>query len=209
MKKYFAKFLPVEGEVKEGDVSFWEQREGYYAGKFFKVDSGNIAHAQVSGWKKYKLMLCSRDIKIGDEVYAEPQALNGLKFRIIEFKGYWQKDTQETTYNVILEYIQHPTKPDLIGKHYEWQPEACWKTVGEVSPNATWVVDNQEFDESDVAIYEMKGLKERGEELMKSDNYLDQIKGKAMMSVIEPKCIKDNKGKTIVTIKCPTCKSFH
>jgi hypothetical protein len=59
--KYFAKWLAVEGEIKEGD--FWIAKDGsYHTGATKSV----LRHANLSGCKKVKLFLCSRDIQVGD-----------------------------------------------------------------------------------------------------------------------------------------------
>jgi hypothetical protein len=68
-KKYFAKYLPIEGEIKEGDY-------------FIEKDTlGNdnilpclgllslVPHDHLVSRKKVKLFLCSRDIQVGDKVY--------------------------------------------------------------------------------------------------------------------------------------------
>ncbi len=61
MKTYFAKYLPVEGEIKEDD---------YYIAynEIFKADnkftSNNSNNPNGLGYMKVKLFLCSRDIDL-------------------------------------------------------------------------------------------------------------------------------------------------
>jgi hypothetical protein len=69
MEKYFAKYLPVEGEIKEGDIvdvavysnpivqGFSIERRPYKNGD------------RLADNKKYKLFICSRDVQVGDKVY--------------------------------------------------------------------------------------------------------------------------------------------
>lgn len=57
MKPYFAKYLPVEGEVKDGDYAI--------------NSAGSIAQYLVNNdesrkFQKVQLFLCSRDIQVGD-----------------------------------------------------------------------------------------------------------------------------------------------
>ena len=76
-KKYFTKYLHVEGEIKEGDI--FEVEKGTYSKLIsminntckclcihgFKVGQEYTCHA-VNLQKKFKLFLCSRDIKPED-----------------------------------------------------------------------------------------------------------------------------------------------
>lgn len=59
--KYFAKYLPVEGEIKEGDKALKSN------GKIVYVNKAAAKHL-TKDWKKAKLFLCSRDIQVDDEV---------------------------------------------------------------------------------------------------------------------------------------------
>ena len=82
MKKYFAKYLPVEGEIKEGDKFLADGRIYTFFGfdgaksSVNTVESGYIYHSAnnsarewLSKLKKVKLFLCSRDVMIGDKAY--------------------------------------------------------------------------------------------------------------------------------------------
>ena len=62
MKKYFTKYLPVEGEIKKGDWAIdCENRIFQSKGKYSdKRDT------------KVKLFLCSRDIQVGDKYLTAP-----------------------------------------------------------------------------------------------------------------------------------------
>jgi hypothetical protein len=65
--KYFAKYLPVEGEIEEGDV--------FQSGTFISspVDKGYLKEMKkrpndFPNLTKVKLFLCSRDIQVGDTI---------------------------------------------------------------------------------------------------------------------------------------------
>jgi hypothetical protein len=88
MKKYFAKYLPVEGEIK-----------------------------------KVKLFLCSRNIEVGDKYY-----YNGTETDICDSE-------------IRLEQIKEQEE-----KHGQKR----FKVIGEISPEAIWVKEEDGFDEDDI-----------------------------------------------------------
>jgi hypothetical protein len=119
-KLFFAKLLPVEGEIKNGSkvatytvsgtiadiitVKFTEK--GLYGEEtenYYDLEAGNL--------KLVKLFLCSRDIVVEN-------------------------------------------KSTLMGRLYSLDPvvqkmESEYKVIGEISPEATWVKDGDEFDETE------------------------------------------------------------
>lgn len=131
-KLYFAKYLPVEGEIQEGDS--------------FITPSGAICNEYklaIKGiHKKFKFFLCSRDIRVGDKV----------KFQLVPNKTPWvdgeviwqEADTTEIKLDTETTVI---TTPD----HF------CFKVMGEISPKATWVKEGDEFDEYKEDITLFKG----------------------------------------------------
>jgi hypothetical protein len=111
-KKYFAKYLSVEGEIKEGDP--------------VQIDGGQVI-LYSSKWqntfrkfnrKKVKLFLCSRDIQVGDKVTFN----------------------DGTTSEVPKDYPLYILR----------EGSACTKVIGEISSNASWVKEGDEFDEEDI-----------------------------------------------------------
>jgi hypothetical protein len=95
MSNHFAKYLPVEGEIKEGDMMFikfphpqGQIRKCWYIYKHeeheeqLMIDDpkdpnrgrGFLKRNEV---KKAKLFLCSRDIQIGDLVFASHEEYAG------------------------------------------------------------------------------------------------------------------------------------
>lgn len=104
MKKFFAKYLPVEGSIRKGD---------YYIANDGKPTLA-LVEADYHQWlKRAELSLCSRDIKVGDDYYK-----NG---RDITLFGIYSEPTDK-----------------------------CFKKIGKVSPDATWVKEGDEFDEGEL-----------------------------------------------------------
>lgn len=122
-KKYFAKYLPVEGEIKEvGDVALYPNGFSETASSETLSDLiGNTA------CKKAKLFLCSRDIQVGDKFIFDDDLLAG-PFEVIS------KETKISAGQAPIDSIQ--------GKGF--------KIIGEISPDATWVKEGDEFDEEDI-----------------------------------------------------------
>ncbi len=75
MKKYFAKYLPVEGEIKDDDHF---EEEDITGKKYILKNLGPLSllpHDHLKRRQKVKLFLCSKDIEVGDIV--KEQLLNG------------------------------------------------------------------------------------------------------------------------------------
>lgn len=126
MKTFFAKYLPVEGELNKGDISFWDDSEGFLSEKFFTVTESVLAHAYAMRWKKYKLFLCSRDIQVGDTYH----------YSITEI------DVCDS--EIRLEQIKEQEK--LHG-------QKRFKVIGVVSSDAlSYVKDGDEFDAEQLLI---------------------------------------------------------
>jgi hypothetical protein len=124
--KYFAKYLPVEGEIKEGDITISsdgylaKRLETYYHYKW--LESGKrqlLSEEETAQMKKVKLFLCSRDIQVGDKIYSFSRNVY---------------DTVSNEHHIKLLEIQ-------------WR--AWVKPIGEISPDATWVKDGDEFEEDE------------------------------------------------------------
>lgn len=116
MKKYFVKYLPVEGEINDGD--YWI-RNGI-------VSNEIVAHG-ICDCKRVKLFLCSRDIQVGDECY-HTKYLN---------LGKWA--------------LKEGGIQDCVDWHGENVDEShLFKVLGEISPEAIWVKEGDEFEEDDI-----------------------------------------------------------
>ena len=151
MKKYFAKYLPVEGEIKEGDVAL--NKQGYGLSRVGKKVEGSIAEFEMhtmrpyesdvtpgkmctrtsNSYKQYeqkvKLFLCSRDIQADDELYYP----EGVEDKIRkEYNRY--SDGNETYEQWFLGSIKWILSLGVC------------KVIGQISPEATWVKEGDEFN---------------------------------------------------------------
>jgi len=110
--KYFAKYIPVEGEIKENDLVInidSDSRPFPYAGE----------HPQY--FKKVELSLCSRDIQVGDENVR------------VGLDGYQPKITKGDIEAIKFFREAAPDHPDndyfkVVGKI---SPEATWVREGD------------------------------------------------------------------------------
>lgn len=122
--KYFTKYLPVTGEVKEGDTFFFK--------------NSTLPHIKNSLLEiKYplsrdddpkilvKLFLCSRDIQIGDKFDQLP-GINGITY-----------ECKEKTEEFI---IDNEGKSRTIN--------SCFKIIGKISSGAKWVKEGDIFEET-------------------------------------------------------------
>lgn len=191
MKKYFCKFLPVEGEIKEAksphvnDGDFYIDREGKIYRNGWKGISPPV---DIFKFKKAKLFLCSRDIQVGDKVrsfnYPEQEEREVINLRVS--KKMVGKDTHSEIYH--LADIQYPNE---IGTAAVSQ---FFKVIGEISPDATWVQEGDEFDEDEV------------------QECIGQPHSKQAIPVIEPwksKILKDKPECFIVFKIKGQCGHFH
>lgn len=142
--KYFAKWLPIEGGIKEGNK-----------GVLLLRNSIPTPH---------KLFLCSRDIQAGDKV--QFSICNGAKWKELLCI---EKDED----GVVLEDGEYEirTTPDRTNQ--------CFKIIGQISTQATWIKEGDEFEFEDLQFAIYPPEHERAYEIGS------------------------------VHIKCPTCKTFH
>ncbi len=166
--KYFAKYLPVEGEIKEEDyveidkfelvdgklqkVGRWVLPMLFFLTPQFGTEPLSLEDTvknlkEGANCKKVKLFLCSKDIQVGDkDVYVEPQAVEnyqkGLRFEVVNL------ELLEKDYLIAdIKYLANPTKPSSVGHVREWPCDAIWKVIGEISSKATWIKEGDGFDE--------------------------------------------------------------
>ena len=163
MRKYFTKYLPVEGEVQEG-------------GKFLHTKTGLIETAiHVHGphthpHKPVKLFLCTSEIQLGDTWYND------------WFHPYPKGQVADTNTKVIDANLT------VGGDNNEHE---SFKVIGEVSPDAIWVTEGMEFEESQLIF------------LASSDGTCWFKTPTKDLSYINPKL------KVRIEVLCPTCKTFH
>lgn len=137
-KKYIAKYLPVEEEIKEGDR--YKEKGNRYKEKgnsnligIAKIpkDWNNPHTSYYDGYQKVELFLCSRDIKVGDKVYVPVYETYGK--------------VQDT-------YRESKTEVEVSGRFYPevFPKEDLIKPIGKISPEAKWVKEDDEFDEDEI-----------------------------------------------------------
>ena len=119
----FAKYLPVEGEIKEGD-------------KF------NSLYGELPGSQHTRLFLCSRDIQVGD------------KFRKLS-----NSEIEFTASKVEMGSGENYFPKEMLVWHTEDQLSwwlklsETFKVIGEISPEATYVKEGDEFDEEEIELW--------------------------------------------------------
>lgn len=161
--KYFCKYLPVEGEIKEGSIvkTMGESMSSYKEGE---MPSNKRAY------QLYKLFLCSRDFKVGS-----------IKTNIETGK----ETLLENEAMVSLACMQQGI---LVVK------------VGEISPEATFVKENDEFSEEQVAY--CHSMEDNPDEFI-------LIKDWSLWISNNPYIGKGYKNlQMMVNIKCPCCDKF-
>jgi len=183
--KYFVKYLPVEGKCKRGEIGW-------------SINNATCLYDEglPEGYcKPVKLFLCTRDIQVGDKVYAEPDAVKlGESFIIHKL------ETLDGNYTIAE--IEYFTK--FPGNTREWPADNLWKVIGSVSPDAIWVKEGDQFEEEqikrDILTKEYDSESDeveythyhpKGTEVFKISKYEDFI------------C------EYSIKIRCPSCGIFH
>lgn len=169
MKPYFAKLLPTKGEIGRGDK--YLHPNGCIQQLAKDVSLSLLPEINKKG-KLIKLFLCSRDIQVGDKFH--------------------RKYTKGTGYTPEMECIGKDTTNTIfysqgINDEIYNARDLCFKVIGEISPEATWVKEGDEFDE------------EEWQNVRYADGctYVDYDKNYT------------GRDGYFVEIKCPTCKKFH
>lgn len=128
-KPYFAKWLPVEGEIKEGDWVLSAHKDPNLSDYLYHLIGEELALYQRDckyyPGKKVKLFLCSRDIQVGDKVWSQD-------------KGFFEADQMLININT------------NAAVSFKYPPI---KVIGEISPNAlSFVKEGDEFDKEDISL---------------------------------------------------------
>ena len=142
--KYFTKYLPVEGEIEIKKKTPLVRPDGKFT--FFNIDTPEKVKKfkesfEPKGYKPAKLFLCNRDIQIGDKITYMDKYQGTLEASTI---GKYQFTDQDG------------------GIHYLHLGDEIYgfKVIGEISPEATWVKEGDEFEEEDVKCYKHLILKD-------------------------------------------------
>lgn len=129
MKTHFAKYLPVEGEIKEGD--YWQHPKGPVFPWTEAYARGPISTGLM---KKVKLFLCSRDIKVGDGIKTKCKE-EWLDAKVLELPPEY---SDYANYRIVCGSMESYS----LGMY-------TIKIIGEISPEATWVKEGDQFDEGE------------------------------------------------------------
>lgn len=146
-KPIFAKYLPVEGEIKEGSIV--QDSLGYYC---IGSEEGVRVYKE-AGKSPHKLFLCSRDIKVGDKVWTTDYNL--LMEGIVE--SFYSEKEDMVVLNTLSPSVRKTT---------------CFKKIGEVSPDAVWVKEGDEFDDYKTSYINQKGTIIAKPENKELDNFI-------------------------------------
>lgn len=190
--QYFTKFLPVEGEIKEGDIVqgvsgyFYQVKDIFHdAGKATSIKGESLLLSQL---QKVKLFLCSRDIQVGDIMTV---LSNGCLWgkpgeTCILMENFRAKCAVKAHSGMV--YYAHC---DIA---FSVQQGTVTKVIGEISPAAVWIKEGDEVDEAQTLPV-----------ILYADNkpVLPYTWGKELQNDYP------NEYRDAYQIKCPTCGTFH
>lgn len=137
MKEYFAKYLPVEGEIKReiGGMKIFDSK-GIIQHIAEDVQLELLPNLNKI-CKKAKLFLCSKNITFGN---------NNIRWEQSPYTfSSWSRDKDNKKINLFTEVKGR--RIDISSLESE-----CFKIIGEISPEATWVKEGDEFEEKDIKI---------------------------------------------------------
>lgn len=182
MKKYQAKFLPVEGDIEIGDYYMWRGFPTKDEWTITRFTGANPFPVEADkDHKKVKLFICSKDIRIGDKF----NSANGTGFIAIRVesdkiysKGGLYSDVEEVAHD----------------KTY------CHKVIGVKSDDADWVKNGDEFDKGEIAYRWSE--EDQPDTFVYIHEWVDFLKEKGYEKI--PDYLKCSE----VSIQCPHCKTF-
>lgn len=182
MMKYFTKYLPVEGEIKENDTfiitnpRIQDHPSGLIRTCYHIIKDQGCWSEKNQNWTSEKC----------DFLYIDPLES--------EFWGFVERHHAKKaklflcTKNVNIDdntidgIIKKEKLNDFIFENGKClQKSLCYKVIGEISPNAVWVTEGIEFDEDEV----------------KESYVITNDKRSSSYNL------------HWYRIKCPTCKQFH
>jgi hypothetical protein len=146
MKKYFVEIIPVEGEIKDGvDVIFNIGSDVVH--RNIKVDSTSVydSNGKLLFDKectiRVKLVLCSRDIKKGDEIYSDfdksPLGKSGVDAQGFNFKIIGEISPEATWVKKGMEFDRNEIQP-----HYLFGG-STWRQWPDDTDESYWLEDNR------------------------------------------------------------------
>lgn len=182
--KYFAKYLPVEGIIGDGDTYLFEDKIQTCKVSVIK-ELEELYQQKIAEYQKVQLFLCSRDTQVGDEICVRYRDGNEIKIHgQLIYDGELPRG----------EWVKHIS---MVDKRYDF------KVIGSISPQAIWVKEGDEFEDNDLE-FVFKYIGDTGKDFEDIVNPLiftaKQIGwGHNFGSIISK----------VIRIKCSQCKSFH
>lgn len=208
-KPYFAKYLSVEEEIKEQDLASYKDnivRVDEFTHDdtvaIFNLDGSENQYNEVKEdvfkelAKKVKLFLCSRDIQVGDEldcVYTLPDGGDFHKKGEVVLNG---NGIDNIAYTIKTKDAFYPSGfgKEFIPKEY------AYKVIGEISPEAIFVKENDEFAEEQIN-------KQWYDDSGSDDQPWKDFKGYDKYMTWEE--LQKENTKLRIQIKCSNCGHFH
>jgi hypothetical protein len=123
MKKYFAKYLPVDLKYKSDTDLFIFKVKGKWSKPAY---ADELVGKQVEAVARVELFLCSKDIVVGDLVY-----------NMHDIFIPWVACDKEPNKKINWGYIEDVNK-------------FCFKSLGTISEDAGWVLEGDDFYEDEV-----------------------------------------------------------
>jgi hypothetical protein len=139
--KYFIKLFPTTDKPVDGDLVQIERPIGH----ILLIIKGNNAVSQDGALTypldkvtpiKLKAFLCSRDIKVDDKIY----------------NNYVNDGLSSTCTKLFTDEDREYQWDGIVNDETYFNFTDWYKIVGEVSPDATWIRNNDEFDEEDLCL---------------------------------------------------------
>ena len=221
---YFAKFLPVEGEIKDGDWTIDKNilsspdrqlvqilkvdypETNYKSGK---TETGTYSSAGLDKLQKVKLFLCTNDIQVGDKIRSssyirvekwpsgKPLHINGNSHDLSKKLEVKEFNTGEYGHDIMT------VEGVLVFKG------SAFKVIGEISKDAIWIKEGDVFEEEEVEVYRNPNFNDP--DSMTSDEYnRARIRWKSYFG--HPR-FQDNEvfkiNQVYIKVKCKNCLTFH
>lgn len=186
--KYFTKYLPVEGEIKEGDTALNNHGNPFTVTIAYSKEQV-LALNNNPHFKKVKLFLCSRDIQLGDIVFNKYYS---------EYQ--WPAGKILNTNSEVMDAgMLSGGEPDHTTDYKypegEWEyHHQTYKVIGEVSPNAIWVKEGMEFENEELIVH--------------VDEY-NRFTIPVWLAHLRFVGGKDKEKPYTIQFKCFTCNTFH
>lgn len=152
--KYFAKYLPVEGEIGEDDYIYEKSLSDVSIHKvykrndelvFFRFTNVPIKLSKANNPKKVKLFLCNRDIEIGDKFIVPDHYLETYDTMLSD-----EVECTDISEDDKIIHFKCGTSIGGIMHSGVFREENPYKIIGEISSKAIWVKEGDEFDEDEV-----------------------------------------------------------